>query len=132
MTGHVVRIAPDELAFSSAQSWRDIYGHAVKGKKYFRKTEWYTGVGDMPPSISTEPDPAKHSQMRRTLANAFSNSTLKGQATVINRYLDLFVSQINKHNGTTGICVEEWFNWLTFDIVSHPNRTSFCEHVANL
>ena len=65
----------------------------------------------MPPSISTEPDPAKHSVMRRTLANAFSNSVLKGQATVINKYLDLFVSQIRKHNGAEGIRVEEWFNW---------------------
>ncbi|KAA8569823.1 hypothetical protein MFRU_064g00300 [Monilinia fructicola] len=115
--GQVVRIAPDELAFSSAQSWRDIYGHSVKGKKYFRKTDWYAGVGDLPNSISTEPDPQKHSAMRRVLANAFSNSVLKGQADVINKYLDMFVSQIKKHDNPNGIPVEEWFNWLTFDII---------------
>ncbi|QSZ32316.1 hypothetical protein DSL72_001890 [Monilinia vaccinii-corymbosi] len=114
--GQVVRIAPDELAFSSAQSWRDIYGHSVKGKKYFRKTDWYAGVGDLPNSISTEPDPVKHSAMRRVLANAFSNSVLKGQADVVTKYLDMFVSQIKKHSSDEGIPMEEWFNWLTFDI----------------
>ncbi|KAM3065601.1 Cytochrome P450 monooxygenase boa3 [Clarireedia jacksonii] len=115
--GHVVRIAPDELAFSSAQSWRDIYGHSVKGKKYFRKTDWYAGVGDLPNSISTEPDPRIHGAMRRVLANAFSNSVLKTQADVITRFLDMFVAQIKVHDQGEGIRVDEWFNWLTFDII---------------
>ena len=115
--GQVVRVAPDELAFSSAQSWRDIYGHSVKGKNYFHKTDWYAGVGDLPSSISTEPDPQKHGAMRRNLASAFSNSTLKTQADVIMGFLDLFVSQIKKYDKGEGIPVEEWFNWLTFDIV---------------
>lgn len=83
--GPVVRIAPNDLSFNSAQSWQDIYGFR-QGHKTFIKGIFYEGgvfSSRGVSSIDTERDPQRHANMRRLLANAFSMTSLTEQEELI-------------------------------------------------
>lgn len=114
----MVRIAPNELSFATVQAYRDIYGHAVKGKQLFRKTDWYHTAGDHPGIVSVT-EPAQHSRQRRYLAHAFSSQSLRNQEVFVDQYIDLFIRELGRMGGSAsqGINLEEAFNWLTFDII---------------
>ncbi|KAI8934410.1 hypothetical protein NX059_009145 [Plenodomus lindquistii] len=118
LIGDVVRIAPNELSFATVEAYRDIYGHAVKGKKLFPKSNWYHTAGDHPGIVSVT-EPAQHSRQRKYLAHAFSAQSLRDQESFVHHYVDLFIQQIGRIGSkeTQGINVEEAFNWLTFDII---------------
>ncbi|GME30024.1 hypothetical protein LQ345_000377 [Neofusicoccum parvum] len=117
--GPVVRIAPNELSFNSAQSWKDIYGHR-KGHETFVKSPFYDGgnFADKAHSIVSERDPEKHSEMRRYLSNAFSDRSLREQEHLIAKNVDAFIDQVGRL-GTEpeGVDMTTWFNLLTFDII---------------
>ncbi|KAM5357609.1 hypothetical protein ACJZ2D_016088 [Fusarium nematophilum] len=95
--GEVIRIAPNELFFTSTRAFEDIYGHAnhQKGRKPFLKSEFYDNPDEMSP-LGAERDPVKHRDTRKQLAHSFSESALSQQLPYIMRH---------------------WFNWLTFDII---------------
>ncbi|KAH9218129.1 cytochrome P450 monooxygenase-like protein [Leptodontidium sp. 2 PMI_412] len=115
--GNIVRIAPNELSFSSLQAFNDLYGHVTKNKKPFLKSAWYDMPDEMSP-LGAERDPVRHSTTRRQLAHAFSVTALSQQSPIIHHYVDLFMRQLAKYGGGEGgVDVDEWFNWLTFDIV---------------
>ncbi|ETS83955.1 hypothetical protein PFICI_05831 [Pestalotiopsis fici W106-1] len=118
--GDVVRVAPNELSFATAAAYKDIYGHATKGKKQFLKSSWYEN-GDPVPGIVSTRDPADHARQRRSLAHAFSTNSLRDQEDLIHTYTDLFITQLAKHGGQSseGINMPEAFHWLTFDIAGH-------------
>ena len=78
--GPVVWVAPQDLSFSSAQSWKDIYGQR-SGHQPFVKSAFYGGgnFADQAHSILTERDLASHRDMRKYLSTAFSDRSLKEQ-----------------------------------------------------
>ncbi|PVH77290.1 cytochrome P450 monooxygenase-like protein [Cadophora sp. DSE1049] len=118
--GPVVRFAPNDLDFSTADSYQDIYGTATKGRKQFLKGDWYNqGPGGTRSLVmSNERDPVKHREARKLLAPAFSPSALRAQTAFVLKYVDMWIEQIKKHGNTDkGINIEEWCNWLTFDII---------------
>ncbi|KAK0128135.1 hypothetical protein ONS95_000119 [Cadophora gregata] len=118
--GPVVRFAPNDLDFSTVESYQDIYGTATKGRKQFLKGEWYNqGPGGTRSLVmSNERDPVRHREARKLLAPAFSSSALRAQTAFVLKYVDMWIEQIRKHGDTDGgINIEEWFNWLTFDII---------------
>ncbi|KAJ5752860.1 hypothetical protein N7520_009777 [Penicillium odoratum] len=51
--GDIVRIAPDELAFSHPDAWKDIMGHK-NGKPEMAKASWFYRVPDEPLHILNE------------------------------------------------------------------------------
>lgn len=117
--GPVVRVAPNELSFNSAQAWKDIYGHR-KGHATFVKSHFYDGgnFANKAHSIVSERDPVKHSKMRKYLSSAFSDRSLKEQEHLVAEKVDDFISQIGKSGSTpNGIDMTLWFNLLTFDII---------------
>ena len=77
-TGPVVRTAPNELSFNTAQSWRDTYG-IRKGHEHFIKSEFYDGGNFAAEAllIVSERNPADHSEMRKYLSGAFSDRSLR-------------------------------------------------------
>lgn len=118
--GDIVRIAPNELSFASVSSIKSIYGHASRNHKTFLKTQWYAQqAAELPPgSLVIEVNPKIHQDARRSLSHAFSAKALGYQSNVLEHYTDLFVDQLDKLGGVAeGISLDEWFNWLTFDIV---------------
>lgn len=114
----MVRIGPNELSFSSVESYKDIYGHNTKGKKPFLKSIWYANDNSGPPAIVSTRDPVDHRRQRQSLSHAFSAKSLRDQEEVVHKYVGLFIEQIGKLGGpdTEGINIPEAFNWLTFDI----------------
>jgi cytochrome P450 len=112
-----VRIAPNEISISTVTAAKDIYGHASKGRSTFLKSEFYR-VGNEAPSIVRERDPQKHQEVRRHLSHGFSAKALRLQTDLVIQYVDLFVKQIEKlGNVREGIRMDEWYNWVTFDII---------------
>ncbi|KAI0179448.1 benzoate 4-monooxygenase cytochrome P450 [Hypoxylon sp. FL1284] len=116
--GPVVRVAPNELSFNTGQSWKDIYGFR-QGHKLFIKSEFYDGgsFADQAHSIVSERDPREHRQMRKYLANAFSERSLADQESLISEIVDQLIVQIGGERGEKGLNMVQWFNMLTFDII---------------
>lgn len=117
--GPVVRVAPNELSFSTASSWKDIYGPR-KGVEPFVKSEFYDGGNFASESLSivSERDPQKHAEMRKYLASSFSDRTLKSQEPLIARCVDLFVEKLGEAGQKTeGTDIVVWYNLTTFDII---------------
>ncbi|PSN61426.1 cytochrome P450 [Corynespora cassiicola Philippines] len=116
--GDVIRIAPNELSFATLQSYPDIYGHAIKGKKTFLKSSLYD-TGSQVVGVINSRDPIEASRQRKYLSNGFSNKSLRDQEVLIHTYVDLFIEQLGKLGspGSKGIDMSRAFNWITFDIV---------------
>ncbi|EKG16266.1 hypothetical protein MPH_06520 [Macrophomina phaseolina MS6] len=119
--GPVVRISPHELSFSTAQSWRDIYGQRV-GHQPFIKSAFYDGgnFADQAHSIVSERDPAKHAAMRKYLSSAFSDRSLREQEHLVAKNVDAFTQRLGVLGGkgnADGVDLTRWFNLLTFDII---------------
>lgn len=110
--GPVVRVAPNELNFTAAEAWKDIYGHRTGGVS--------ENVKD--PAEVTDEDPAhptiifaektKHAFLRRLLSNAFSEKTLKDQEPVLSKYVDLLISRLLEvcDGGKSPENMVKWYN----------------------
>ncbi|KAI1328958.1 cytochrome P450 [Xylariaceae sp. FL0255] len=106
--GPVARTSPNELSFSSAQLWRDIYGPFYDGGSF----------ADAAHSIVSERDPAEHGIMRKYLSHAFADRSLEEQETLVTEMVDLFIDQIGKYGvESDGLDIVMWFNLLTLDII---------------
>ena len=116
-TGRVVRTAPNELSFNTAQSWKDIYDFRP-GHQPFVKSEFYEGgsFADQCGSIVSERDIRAHRLMRRDLSYAFSQKSLTEQETLISSLVDSFIDRLGTM-GAKGINMVDWFTILTFDII---------------
>ncbi|KAF2817316.1 benzoate 4-monooxygenase cytochrome P450 [Mytilinidion resinicola] len=117
--GSVVRISPHELAFNSAQAFRDIYGFRP-GHQSFRKDRTHyvyppNGVDHLVSAV----DDGVHARHRRLLANVFSERELRAQEPLIRGYVDLLISklqlQIQEGKGAS-VDIRSWFNYTTFDV----------------
>ncbi|KAG8162989.1 hypothetical protein KVR01_007467 [Diaporthe batatas] len=117
--GPVVRVAPNELSFNTAQSWRDIY-EKKKGYATFIKSDFYDGgnFAAEAHSIVSERDPDEHANMRRYLRDAFSDRSLREQEYLISEVIDRFVTKIgDEGKDGPGIDIVTWYNLATFDII---------------
>ncbi|KAI8627402.1 cytochrome P450 [Xylariaceae sp. FL1651] len=119
--GPVVRTAPNELSFNTAQSFKDIYG-IRQGHKPFIKGDFYAGgtfAARGVTSIVSERDPAKHAQMRRLLAHAFSLTSLREQEELIAGTVDHFVDLVKIKTCDQGgvFDLSKGYEKMAFDII---------------
>jgi cytochrome P450 len=119
-----VRIAPNELAYSSPQAWKDIYGHR-RGNNSTEELPkfqgFYFGISKHP-SILSEPTREDHRFIRRIISPGFSEKNMREQELILMNYIDLFVNQLKAHcQDTKGlklpVDIVTWFNSATFDII---------------
>ncbi|KAK5662431.1 hypothetical protein OQA88_8342 [Cercophora sp. LCS_1] len=125
--GPVIRIAPDQLAFTDPSAWRDIYG----GGTHKGLPKWPTmyRTAGAPPSILGEDD-TNHALLRRTIAPQFSERAMREQEGIITKYVDLLIRQLRNvavdtdtKDAVTGgekgrtVDIVRWYNWTTFDII---------------
>jgi len=116
--GPVVRYASNDLDFATPQSYQDIHGHIKQGKQTFLKSGWYTSGPESTMGIVAQRDPAKHREVRKNLSHAFSAKALRTQTDVVLKYVGMWINQMKKHaDNPQGVNVDEWYNWLTFDII---------------
>ncbi|KAI0533243.1 cytochrome P450 [Xylaria digitata] len=119
--GPVVRVAPNDLVFNTAQSWQDIYGFR-QGHRTFIKGKFYEGgvfSGRGVTSIDTERNPQRHANMRRLLANAFSMTSLTEQEELIRSSIDRFIDVFKAKTIEQGRAfdVTKGYERMTFDII---------------
>jgi hypothetical protein len=137
--GPVVRLAPDELSFASADAWKDIYGHRTglqhRGQDEFDKFATFYRSKGAARSIINE-DREQHALLRRQLSYGFSQRCMREQEPIIGGYVNLLVRRLCEHCvdlGTKSENAEEtgaqsvtkrnpmnmtaWYNWTTFDVI---------------
>ncbi|KAM7185510.1 cytochrome P450 [Naviculisporaceae sp. PSN 640] len=116
--GSVVRVLPNELSFSSVESWKAIYGHRPSGEPQPRKGDFYDiyGAGFTSGCIGSERNPARHSQMRKMMMPAFSTKVLLEQEEIVANSVDKFVSRLGEVGaGPGGMNMTKWFEMVAFD-----------------
>ncbi|KAL4749788.1 hypothetical protein BDW72DRAFT_213855 [Aspergillus terricola var. indicus] len=115
--GDIVRIAPNELSFATAQAFRDIYGPPSKTRKLFPKSDRFYDNGH--PNIAFVLDPEEHARQHKVFAPQFRPSAVRTQEPIVHAHVDLWVAQIaaRGRSGAVPVDVSKWFEWLTFDII---------------
>lgn len=110
--GPILRLMPNELAFTDPQAWKDIYGHR-QGHPQFHKDPIHVGsVQDIPGATTlTMADDANHTRQRRTLSHAFSQKALLEQESIIRGYVDLLVAKLTPFaNSGQPVNMCDWFS----------------------
>ena len=107
--GPVVRVAPNELAYTDVRAWKDIYGHRVGAPENIKDpSQIFDEEQSKHPSIIFAPR-EKHSQIRRLVSNAFSDKSLREQEPVLKMYTQLLVDQLSKRTDKP-IDIVKWYN----------------------
>jgi cytochrome P450 len=124
--GEAVRIAPDEVSFISGETaWQDIYGvhtgkKAARGK-YMKDRRWFAEPYNETWSILQADDEA-HPRMRKAIAPAFNDKAIRGQESLIQGYLGLFIQRLHEQvqdpQKKGEVDIVRWFNFFTFDIIA--------------
>ncbi|OJD28891.1 cytochrome p450 [Diplodia corticola] len=116
--GDVVRLAPDQLSFTSVEAWRDIYGHKVGGRGGMSKDLTFYGPDSAGFNGIIRTNDEDHARHRRLLAHAFSDKALREQEPLINKYVSLLVEKLSDAaSAADGIDMVRMYNYCTFDIM---------------
>ncbi|KAJ4354413.1 uncharacterized protein N0V89_006149 [Didymosphaeria variabile] len=117
--GPVVRVAPNEIVYTSPNIWKPIFGHKVNAPENVKDPSQSFRVvqGSQRDSMLMAPR-EEHGKMRRLLSHSFSDKALKEQEPIFTHYVDLLMEKLHD------ACVEpvdivKWFNFTTFDIIGH-------------
>lgn len=114
--GPVVRVAPNELAYTDANAWREILGHNPKGEEVGKWTPFYRPVDNMPMDIISA-DRDMHGKLRRQLAHGFSDRSMREQEPIIRSYVDKLMSQLRERcRSGEALDMAGWYNYTTFDV----------------
>lgn len=109
--GIVVRSHPDELSFTGASGWRDIYAARPQlPKPVLGNLQTPSGV----PGITTIPDSQNHGRQRKILVPAFSDYAVREQEYILQKYSDLLISRLREQGDEVNII--EWYKYTTFDV----------------
>lgn len=119
--GPVVRTAPNEISFTEPTAWKTIYGQRLSGYARFKKNydTFHQNQSDLAHSLFISGD-ADHLRMRKVLAHAFSERSLREQEPIIQGHIDTLITNLH-HQVSLGsqiVDLVDWFNYVAFDIVA--------------
>ena len=117
--GDIVRVAPNELAFSSPEAWKEIMGNRKAGESEIPKfIPFYKPIENQPDSLINA-DRVKHGMLRRQLAHGFSEKVMREQEPIIGEYIDLFIRRLHENaaEGKKPVDIMSWYNFTTFDVI---------------
>jgi cytochrome P450 len=115
--GEVVRIAPDELAYSTESAWKDIYGFR-HGHLELQKDPYFLAppYPEKKSSIDSCND-EDHSRYRRLLSPAFSSQALSTQEPLIQKHVDHLITRLRENCSSRPQDIVAWYVWTTFDLI---------------
>lgn len=117
--GPVIRLSPNELAFTSAAAWQDIYGHR-NGRQDLNKDPIHVGSVDPMPGVSTisMADHPNHARQRKALSHGFSKKALWEQEGIVQEFVDKLMTRFQEFakRGET-FDIVKWYNFITFDVI---------------
>lgn len=116
--GPVVRTAPNELSFISPRSWREIYGFRKDHLPFCKSADYDAAAFTaLTRSIVNEQDPREHAKMRKMLAPAFSDRSLRLQWPLIDQNVNNLISELSKKaDAQKPANLSMYFSLATFDI----------------
>jgi len=111
--GPVVRWQANSITFTTAQAWKDIYGH---GHPELPKTSAPVSLQKAPLIITASA--ADHFRYRRALLPAFSESALRRQEPLVKVYVDLLINKLRGLAASDSKAdMVKWYNLTTFDVI---------------
>ncbi|KAF2729296.1 benzoate 4-monooxygenase cytochrome P450 [Polyplosphaeria fusca] len=113
--GPVIRVAPNQLAFSTPRAWKDIYGNV--GPRAF----WRDPLYNHPPVNGVDHlicalDEGTHARHRRLLAKGFTGEALGRQEEIVKGYMNKMVQRVGEEAEKGPVDLGAWLNYATFDI----------------
>lgn len=111
--GDIVRLGPNEVSFTTADAWQDIFGH---GHRQLPKVvRWKK---NSTPNILFTDNDAYHTRYRKALAYGFSDKALRQQEPLIKVYVDLLIEKLKDvASSTSKTDMVRWYNLTTFDVI---------------
>ncbi|KAJ6019382.1 Averantin hydroxylase [Penicillium canescens] len=116
--GPVIRIAPDELSYTTSTAGKKIYGQ--RSPEFVKSLD---GRGIVPPSrmgvrgiVTAHQE--KHAQLRRAILPAFSERALREQESFFQLYAGKLTAQLSRVCKSGPQDMVRWYSFTTFDIVS--------------
>lgn len=106
--GPIVRIAPNELAFTDVRAWKDIYGHRVGTPENIKDPSQPIENDEAHPSIVFA-GREQHTKLRRLLSNAFSDKAMREQEPLLQSYVRLLLDQLRKR-ADQPVDLVKWYN----------------------
>lgn len=116
--GPVVRIAPDELSYTTSGAWRKIYT-----QRHPEFSKCLDGRGIAPATVNgkyampTE-NQERHGRLRRAVNPAFSERALRDQEDFLRRHSNHLIFQLKSRCEEGPVDMTWWYNLCAFDIVS--------------
>ena len=110
----MVRIAPNELSFSSPEAALELF----KTGKGFHKTDFY-GVFPPPenPDIFTETRESVHGVKKRYAATPYSLASMQQSTSRIEGTVKLLISKLDEFATSDRVCdLGEWLHFFAFDV----------------
>lgn len=107
----MVRIAPNELAYTDPRAWKDIYGHRYGEPENAKDPSQNIELGDHPNLVFASRE--HHSKVRRLLSNAFSDKAIREQEPVLNIYVQRLMDGLEKNSGQA-LDIVKWYNVSSF------------------
>ncbi|CAH0024953.1 unnamed protein product [Clonostachys rhizophaga] len=115
--GPVVRYGPNDVAFTSAEAFKKIYGSKIATERTFEKDPRMYKKR-RPESHILNANNEDHRRFRKLLSHAFSEKALREQGDIIQHYVDMFISQLtDQARAGNTIDMVSWFNFATFDLI---------------
>ncbi|OHW97775.1 cytochrome p450 [Colletotrichum incanum] len=121
--GPVIRIAPDELSYTSSAAWRKIYGQRSPEFAKCFDGRGIAGPGITDPAVRNggivTADQEPHARLRKAILPAFSERALREQGDILQLYADKLVEQL-RYSSKSGAPqdIVKWFSLASFDIIS--------------
>ncbi|KAI1260798.1 cytochrome P450 [Xylariaceae sp. FL1019] len=113
--GTVVRFAPNDLSYSDGRAWKDIC-NVPKGKKENGKeVKFHAPSANGQPNLIAESSTERHATVRRVFSPAFSESALKAQEPIFQKYADLMVMRGREADEVN---MAQLLNFATFDVMA--------------
>ncbi|KFY25574.1 hypothetical protein V491_01685 [Pseudogymnoascus sp. VKM F-3775] len=116
--GSVIRIAPNELSFNTAQAWVDIYG--FKSGNHAQLPRDPIHIGSVDPLNGVYPmtllNGAAHGRQRRAWSYAFSDRSVRENEEHIQVHVVKLINHLRQREGDE-VNLVRWLTMTTFEIV---------------
>lgn len=118
--GPTVRIAPDELSYTSSQAWKKIYGQT---HPEFSKCLDGRGIAPVIKEAHLRgiiaAETLKHRRLRRAIAPAFSERALSQQEHCLQKHSDSLMRCLRERcSRGEPLDIGRWFSLTTYDIIT--------------
>lgn len=112
-----VRIGPNNLSYVNPDAWKDIIGRPYKNE--LPKDGRFFGEGTLGDNVNSAAPPDHHARMRRLFSPAFSNTALKAQEPLLQKYADQMITKmLDMQTRFEKVNLADIYAFTTFDIMA--------------